>query len=229
MCDLICTIMHTCFVDIVYVKQLSARDILFSFESITLFFRTTSLFVFSVLFCFSGVGILYLYSIFLWSSLIIRTRLIMQDDDPYVRKTAAICVAKLHDINAELVEDRGFLEDLTNMISDSNPMVVANAVAALAEIQEGSSKNVFEITNHTLFKLLAALNECTEYAFSRLVFCFWASWITHEFLTVNASTLLENKTFRMVRVYLQWYMKDQSFIADIQCCLTSRLFVIYAI
>lgn len=48
------------------------------------------------------------------------------------------------------------------MISDSNPMVVANAVAALAEIQEGSSKNVFEITNHTLFKLLAALNECTE-------------------------------------------------------------------
>jgi len=35
-----------------------------------------------------------------------------QDDDPYVRKTAAICVAKLHDINAEMVEDRGFLEQL---------------------------------------------------------------------------------------------------------------------
>ena len=94
----------------------------------------------------------------------------MQDDDPYVRKTAAVCVAKLHDINAELVEDRGFLEALKDMISDSNPMVVANAVAALAEIQEGSSKNVFEITNHTLFKLLAALNECTEYVLSRLNF-----------------------------------------------------------
>lgn len=87
----------------------------------------------------------------------------LQDDDPYVRKTAAVCVAKLHDINAELVEERGFVEALKDMISDSNPMVVANAVAALAEIQEGSSKNVFEITNHTLFKLLAALNECTEY------------------------------------------------------------------
>lgn len=35
-----------------------------------------------------------------------------QDDDPYVRKTAAVCVAKLYDINAELVEDRGFLETL---------------------------------------------------------------------------------------------------------------------
>ena len=34
----------------------------------------------------------------------------VQDDDPYVRKTAAVCVAKLYDINPELVEDRGFLD-----------------------------------------------------------------------------------------------------------------------
>ncbi|CAI7872325.1 unnamed protein product, partial [Closterium sp. NIES-54] len=87
----------------------------------------------------------------------------LKDDDPYVRKTAAICVAKLHDINAELVEDRGFLDILRDMISDSNPMVVANAVAALSEIQEGSSKPVFDITPNTVFKLLAALNECTEW------------------------------------------------------------------
>ncbi|KAI7987826.1 Beta-adaptin-like protein C [Camellia lanceoleosa] len=85
-----------------------------------------------------------------------------QDDDPYVRKTAAICVAKLYDINAELVEDRGFLEALKDLISDNNPMVVANAVAALAEIQETNSRPVFEITSHTLSKLLTALNECTE-------------------------------------------------------------------
>ena len=36
----------------------------------------------------------------------------MQDDDPYVRKTAAICVAKLYDINPEMVDDRGFLDVL---------------------------------------------------------------------------------------------------------------------
>ncbi|KAJ7562314.1 hypothetical protein O6H91_03G063900 [Diphasiastrum complanatum] len=87
----------------------------------------------------------------------------LKDEDPYVRKTAAICVAKLYDINAELVEDRGFLETLKDLISDSNPMVVANAIAALAEIQESSSNLIFEITNHTLFKLLTALNECTEW------------------------------------------------------------------
>ncbi|KAK8968249.1 Beta-adaptin-like protein C [Platanthera guangdongensis] len=87
----------------------------------------------------------------------------LKDDDPYVRKTAAICVAKLYDINAELVEDRGFLDTLKDLISDNNPMVVANAVAALAEIQETSTRPIFEITSHTLTKLLTALNECTEW------------------------------------------------------------------
>ena len=51
----------------------------------------------------------------------------LKDDDPYVRKTAAICVAKLFDINAELVQDRGFVDTLKEMLGDSNPMVVANA------------------------------------------------------------------------------------------------------
>jgi hypothetical protein len=49
------------------------------------------------------------------------------------------------------------------MLSDANPMVVANALAALQEIQEVSGKEVLQITSHTLFKLLAALNECTEW------------------------------------------------------------------
>ena len=63
---------------------------------------------------------------------------LLQDDDPYVRKTAAVCVAKLHDINAQLVEDQGFLDLLKELLSDSTPMVVANAVAALSEIGDVS-------------------------------------------------------------------------------------------
>ena len=47
----------------------------------------------------------------------------LKDEDPYVRKTAAVCVAKLHDINSTLVEDQGFLELLRDLLSDSNPMV----------------------------------------------------------------------------------------------------------
>jgi AP-1 complex subunit beta-1 len=87
----------------------------------------------------------------------------LKDKDPYVRKTAAICVAKLFDINKELVEEQGFLEQLREMVADPNPMVVANAVAALQEISEASAKDVFHIDNAMLGKLLAALNECTEW------------------------------------------------------------------
>ena len=51
-----------------------------------------------------------------------------QDEDPYVRKTAAICVAKCYQISAEVVEEQGLIELLKDMLADKNPTVVANAV-----------------------------------------------------------------------------------------------------
>ena len=47
----------------------------------------------------------------------------LRDENPYVRKTAALCVAKLYDLKPELELDNGFLEQLQDMVSDSNPMV----------------------------------------------------------------------------------------------------------
>jgi AP-1 complex subunit beta-1 len=87
----------------------------------------------------------------------------LRDEDPYVRKTAAVCVAKLFDISPELVEDRGFLDILRDLISDANPTVVANAVASLSEIADSSGRDVLMVTASVLQKLLAALNECTEW------------------------------------------------------------------
>lgn len=88
----------------------------------------------------------------------------LKDEDPYVRKTAAICVAKLYDIDPQLVHDQGFIDALQDLISDANPMVVANAVASLSEIHEYSrTGSVFELTSGTVSKLLTALNECTEW------------------------------------------------------------------
>jgi len=89
----------------------------------------------------------------------------LKDEDPYVRKTAAVCVAKLHDINGNLVEEQGFLDALRDLLSDGNPMVVANAVAALSEINEASTSGrpVIELTPQIVNKLLTALNECSEW------------------------------------------------------------------
>ena len=87
----------------------------------------------------------------------------LADEDPYVRKTAAMCVAKLHDISPEMVRDQGFIDKLRDLLGDGNPTVVANAVAALTEVQEATGRDMFNLTTAALQKLLAALPECTEW------------------------------------------------------------------
>lgn len=88
----------------------------------------------------------------------------LRDESPYVRKTAAICVAKLFDLNPTLCLENGFLEMVQELIADPNPMVVANSVTALSEISETAPETkAFQITPNTLRKMLMALNECTEW------------------------------------------------------------------
>lgn len=88
----------------------------------------------------------------------------LQDESPYVRKTAAICVAKLFDLNPSMCIENGFLQSLQELIGDPNPMVVANSVQALSEISETAPETrALVVTPATLKKLLMALNECTEW------------------------------------------------------------------
>lgn len=88
----------------------------------------------------------------------------LRDESPYVRKTAAICVAKLFDLNPAMCLENGFLEMLQEMIGDPNPMVVANSVTALSEIHHTAPETkALQVTPNTLRKMLMALNECTEW------------------------------------------------------------------
>lgn len=88
----------------------------------------------------------------------------LRDESPYVRKTAAICVAKLFDLNPTMCLENGFLETLQELIGDPNPMVVANSVTALVEINETAPETkALTVTPATLKKMLMALNECTEW------------------------------------------------------------------
>jgi len=87
----------------------------------------------------------------------------LQDTDPYVAKTAAICVAKLYDINPDLVETQGFLTQLRELLACTNPSVVSNAVAALCEIDENSPQPVFTLNRQELGRLFNAFEDCTEW------------------------------------------------------------------
>ena len=90
----------------------------------------------------------------------------LQDDNPYVRKTAVICVAKLFQLNKQLCVELGVLEDLTNALDDNNPMVIANAIASIMEINamDPNVINLKGLIQSHVSKFLLALNECTEWA-----------------------------------------------------------------
>ncbi|EMR08424.1 hypothetical protein PNEG_03260 [Pneumocystis murina B123] len=88
----------------------------------------------------------------------------LRDSSPYVRKTAAICVAKLFDINPEMAIENGFLEILQELINDTSPMIVSNAIAALSEIVELLPEiQISIITSSTLPRILTILNESSEW------------------------------------------------------------------
>lgn len=96
----------------------------------------------------------------------IPLRRTLQDDNPYVRKTAVICVAKLFQLNKQLCVELGVLDDLIAMLEDSNPMVVANTIASLTEINDMDADVVplQQLINSHVSQFLLALNECTEWA-----------------------------------------------------------------
>jgi hypothetical protein len=87
----------------------------------------------------------------------------LKDRDPYVRKTAAICVAKLYAADPRKAERGGFVELLRNLLADINATVVANAVAALSEIADRQDGVVFKLDLPAVNKLVTALGESSEW------------------------------------------------------------------
>jgi AP-2 complex subunit beta-1 len=86
----------------------------------------------------------------------------LKDSDPYVRKTAAICVAKLWMHDPRIVDKEGYITALRDLLADTNPTVVANAVAALTEISDRSDEISLKLNIAVASRLLAALGECSE-------------------------------------------------------------------
>lgn len=87
----------------------------------------------------------------------------MKDEDPYVRKTACTCVAKLFNTSPQMVRESDLITTLLSKLEDGNAIVVANALAALNEISILSGENEIKIRSKTLKRILLALNESNEW------------------------------------------------------------------
>jgi AP-2 complex subunit beta-1 len=95
------------------------------------------------------------------------TKQLLRDSDPYVRKTAAFCVAKLYDHDRNLVEGSDLIDRLNSMLRDDNPTVVASALASLMDIWERSDAIKLTIDYGNASKMVQILPDCSEYVYNK--------------------------------------------------------------
>ncbi|KAI1261048.1 AP-2 complex subunit beta [Xylariaceae sp. FL1019] len=88
---------------------------------------------------------------------------LLRDSDPYVRKTAAYCVAKLYDHDKLMVEQSDLIERLNRLLRDDNPTVVASALASLMDIWERSETIKLTLDYSNASKMVAILPDCSEW------------------------------------------------------------------
>jgi AP-1 complex subunit beta-1 len=92
-----------------------------------------------------------------------------KDNDPYVRKTIATCIGKFWTNQPDYATERGLLDAARLMINDVNPMVVANAINTLKEIQECLGKDLLRLESGLVSRLVLALGESNEWSLASIL------------------------------------------------------------
>ncbi|GJP90469.1 AP-2 adaptor complex subunit beta [Aspergillus niger] len=94
---------------------------------------------------------------------------LMSDMDPYVRKTAAFCVAKLYEHDKKMVEASDLIDRLNSMLKDENPTVVSSVLASLVDIWGRSESISLTIDYTSASKLVSILPDCSEWGQSYIL------------------------------------------------------------
>lgn len=142
----------------------------------------------------------------------------LKDSDPYVRKTAAICVAKLYMHDRKTVEREGFINMLRDLLADGNPTVVANSVAALTEISERSDNIQLRLNLTIASKLVSALPDCSEwgqtYILEALMFFVPQEFADAEILAERIAVRLQHANSAVVLTATKVVLYLMNFIAS---------------
>ncbi|KAI9821154.1 MAG: hypothetical protein M1827_003888 [Pycnora praestabilis] len=150
---------------------------------------------------------------------------LLKDSDPYVRKTAAFCVAKLYDHDRQLVEGSDLIDRLNGMLRDDNSTVVASALASLMDIWERSETIKLTIDYGSASKIVAILPDCSEWGQTYVLEALM-SYVPQD--TADASLLAERISPRLshsnsavvltcirVILYLMNYISDEKQISSL--------------
>jgi vesicle coat complex subunit len=90
---------------------------------------------------------------------------LLADEDPYVKKTAILCVPKVYEVTPDLIEKHDVIKTLQKMVTkEGNTLVLANLIACFHELSEmRGSKKLLPLNSDLVQKLLLAINECIEW------------------------------------------------------------------
>lgn len=92
-------------------------------------------------------------------------KIALNDEDPYVRKTAVLSIPKVYEIAPNDAETNNLVSLLEVLVTkESNGLVLANAVASLEEIAILSGRVHIKVDQQLLSRILVAINECMEWA-----------------------------------------------------------------
>ncbi|KAH7071031.1 adaptin N terminal region-domain-containing protein [Paraphoma chrysanthemicola] len=150
---------------------------------------------------------------------------LLKDADPYVRKTAAFCVAKLYDHDRHLVESSDLIDRLNGMLRDENPTVVSSALAGLMDIWERSENIKLTIDYASASKIVSILPDCSEWGQTYILEAMM-NYVPQD--TAEAALLAERISPRLshsnsavvltcirVILYLMNYIADQKVISSL--------------
>ena len=165
-------------------------------------------------------------------------RKLMNDSDPYVRKTAAFCVAKVYDHDKNLVERSDLIDRLNRMLKDENPTVVASALASLMDIWQRSESIKLTIDYASASKIVSIIPDCSEWGQTYILESLM-SYVPQD--TGEANLLAERITPRLshsnsavaltcirVILYLMNYIADQNQITALSKKLSPPLVTLLA-
>lgn len=162
-----------------------------------------------------------------------QLRKLMEDPDPYVRKHAAMTVAKVYDHDKRLVENSDLIERLNRMLKDENATVIASALAALTDIWERSENIKLTIDYASASKIVSLLPDVNEWCQAYILEAM-TSYVPQS--TDEATLLAERILPRLshsnsgvvlncirVIMYLMNYMDNQAKITEISRKLSPPL------
>ena len=138
-----------------------------------------------------------------------------KSQDPYIRKTAALAILKIHHRSERAIDKYNLAPVLQELLMDKNPSVTANAVAAISEISRSRNTPFVEMSVQLVKHLLTMMKDAHEWAQVQILE--FVSRLNVPLSVDDAASILKELSTRLVQA------NPAITMAAIRCCFRLKL------